>query len=132
MSTPTSPANATQAAKTSARAGKRREDASPPPQQAKRRKDNAGGATQSEASAPEATEPEGDDANTTDGGITATTARIKRAQTTRLMSGEEKRKRFLAKYSGMTPEQILGTSPPTLDPRPHLGHVMYWDSRTPL
>ena len=104
-------------AKTS-RVTKHRHDPSPQPQQAKRRKDNTGGAAQSETSAAEATEPEVDDANTTDGGLPATTARIKRAQTTRLMSGEEKRKRFLAEYSGMTPEAILGTSQSPLFTRP--------------
>ena len=44
-----------------------------------------------------------------DGGVDAVHARATRARgKTRLLSAEEKRNRFLAKYAGKTPEQILG------------------------
>ncbi|OJT02096.1 hypothetical protein TRAPUB_7442 [Trametes pubescens] len=49
----------------------------------------------------------GDDA--TDGGIKAIASVARRARRPRLMSAEEKRRRFKEKYSGMTPEQILAT-----------------------
>ncbi len=58
-----------------------------------------------------AADPQDDeDAEATDGGVSAAAARVRRAGKTRLLSGEEKRARFLAKYPGKTPEQILGTS----------------------
>lgn len=55
----------------------------------------------------------GDDA--TDGGIKAIASVARHARRPRLMSAEEKRRRFKEKYSGMTPEQILGEDlPPCL------------------
>ncbi|PIL32862.1 hypothetical protein GSI_04980 [Ganoderma sinense ZZ0214-1] len=80
----------------------------------KRRKPDAVPAVE-DAAAPEeskasegvgAGEPEGD-ADATDGGVDAVRARVRRTRKTRLLSAEEKRNRFLAKYAGMTPEQIL-------------------------
>lgn len=51
----------------------------------------------------------GDEA--TDGGIQAIASVARRARRPRLLSAEEKRRRFKEKYAGMTPEQILGEYP---------------------
>lgn len=51
----------------------------------------------------------GDEA--TDGGIQAIASVARRARRPRLLSAEEKRRRFKEKYAGMMPEQILGEYP---------------------
>ncbi|PIL30809.1 hypothetical protein GSI_06977 [Ganoderma sinense ZZ0214-1] len=47
------------------------------------------------------------DADATNGGVDAVRACVRRTCKMRLLSTEEKRNRFLVKYAGMTPEQIL-------------------------
>ncbi|RPD53482.1 hypothetical protein L226DRAFT_466872, partial [Lentinus tigrinus ALCF2SS1-7] len=78
---------------------------------AKRRKEgDASNAPTDDGEGGETTEPEADpdgEAEATDGGVPALSARVRRSTKTRLLSGEQKRARFLDKYAGMTPEQIL-------------------------
>ncbi|RDX41722.1 hypothetical protein OH76DRAFT_1303222, partial [Lentinus brumalis] len=72
-------------------------ESSPAVQQSNKKQKTSGDGEASAGSADEAT----------DGGIPAAAARVRRATKTRLLSGEEKRTRFLAKYPGMSPEEIL-------------------------
>nr|VWO98345.1 PPM-type phosphatase domain-containing protein [Ganoderma boninense] len=78
------------------------------------------------------------DAEATDGSVDTVHARVRRARQTRLLSAEERRTRFLAKYAGRTAEQILDAvargwrlkvyehfQPPTIL-RGEQGSVTYW------
>ena len=85
---------------------------SPPAKQvAKKQKKGASSSAQPHEDVPDANlvpdVVEGD-ADATDGGIDSARARVRRAGKSRLLTAQEKRDRFQAKYQGKTPEQILG------------------------
>ena len=97
-------------------ASPRKSEASQP---AKKRKEGDSGDPKSASES----EPGGEDAvdiptpsddegqgDATDGGLEAMASRVNRVGkgSRRLLTAEDKRKRFLAKYQGMTPEEILG------------------------
>ena len=87
---------------------------SPTRRPAQRRRQEADAAPPSQADASANALPEGEDAaadaEATDGGVAAARARVRRAGQSRQLTAEQKRARFLEKYSGKTPEQILGES----------------------
>lgn len=64
----------------------------------------------------------GDEA--TDGGIQAIVSVTRRARRPRILSAEEKRRRFKEKYDGSTPEEILGEHDPTFA-------ALHWHPLTP-